>query len=141
MPQRISARRVKKHRAYRIDQLADAVGVTPQTVRRWCKEGLPCLTDNKPFLIRGQDFKSFHDARLKARKRSRGPFEIFCLGCDRSRRPEPGLVDFEMMAAQRARIVMLCSHCGSTAGQFISIRDLPEWAARFGLQINSLEDA
>ena len=112
MPRRIDARRVKKHRSYRIDQLADAVGVTPQTVRRWCKEGLPCLTDKKPFLIRGQDFKVFHDARLKARKHSLGPFEILCLSCGCGRHPEPGLVDYELIPPRRARILTLCSHCG-----------------------------
>ena len=66
---RVKVRRVKIHRSYTIQQLADLLEVTMGTVRRWCKRGLPCLNDKRPFLIEGQDFHEFH-AKTLARKKN-----------------------------------------------------------------------
>ncbi|MBK0398492.1 MerR family transcriptional regulator [Limibaculum sp. M0105] len=136
MRRRIDARRVKTHRAYRIDQLAEIVGVTVQTVRNWRRQGLPCITDKRPFLIRGRDFKEFHASRLKASKQALGAFEIFCLCCKRPRAPMPGLVDHEPMEGGRSRIIMICPHCERTAQRIVSDRNLTEWATRFEFAIN-----
>jgi transposase len=87
MPKKISARGVKTHRTYRFDQLAEIVGVTVATVRSWCKKGLPCITDQRPFLIRGRDFKVFHEAHLKSRRQKLAPFEVYCLSCKRPVQP------------------------------------------------------
>ena len=141
MPRRINPRAVKMHRNYRIDQLADAVGVTIGTVRNWCRQGLPCLTDKKPFLIRGRDFKAFYDERQKRAKHPLGRFEVFCLRCQRPRTPLAGLVDHEQMDAARTRIMALCPTCEAMSQRIIRIADLPDWAVKFGFAINMREDA
>ena len=117
------------------------MGVTIGTVRNWCKQGLPCLTDKKPFLIRGRDFKTFHEKRLKRAKHKLGPFEVFCLVCQRPRTPLQGLVDHEPMDAARTRIMALCPTCEATTQRIIRIADLPDWAAKLGFAINMEEDA
>lgn len=38
---RVQVRRVKLNRSYTFQQLADALGLTVGTIRRWCKLGLP----------------------------------------------------------------------------------------------------
>ena len=141
MPRRINARVVKMHRCYRIDQLADLVGVGIGTVRAWCNQGLPCITDKKPFLIRGRDFKAFHDERLRRAKHPLGPFEVYCLGCKRARTPVQGLVDHEPMDAARTRIMAICPTCGAMARRIIKVSDLQNWADKFGFAINMREDA
>lgn len=141
MPRRIKAHLVKSHRTYRLDQLADVVGVTVQTVRKWCKQGLPCMTDKKPFLIRGRDFKDWHSGRIKSRKRPLGRFEIYCLGCKRPKEPEQGLVDLEEMGGGRSRIVALCPCGGCMMRRIVGAHDLPDWAARFGFALTTLKDA
>lgn len=67
---RVQARRVKIHRSYTIRQLADSLEVTEGTIRRYCKLGLPCLTDARPFLVEGRAFHEFHAEKL-ARKKTR----------------------------------------------------------------------
>jgi hypothetical protein len=141
MPKRISARGVKTHRNYRFDQLADIVGVTVATVRSWCKKGLPYIADQRPFLIRGRDFKEFHEAHLKSRRQKLAPFEVYCLTCKRAMQPCEGLVDYELFSSGRCLILALCPHTGNTARRFISRRDLPHWATRFGFAINKRSDA
>lgn len=141
MPRKINARGVKTHRTYRIDQLADIVGVTVATVRGWCKRGLPCIKDQRPFLIRGRDFKEFHEAYLKSRRQKLAPFEVYCLTCKRAFQPDEGLVDYEVLSNGRCLILALCPHTGRTARRFIRRRNLPDWAAKFGFAINKRSDA
>ena len=141
MAKKISARGVKTHRNYRFDQLADIVGVTVATIRSWCKRGLPCITDQRPFLIRGRDFKEFHEVHLKSRRQKLAPFEVYCLTCKRAFQPLEGLVDFELLPSGRCLILALCPHTGNAARLFIRRRDLPDWAAKFGFAINKRSDA
>jgi hypothetical protein len=141
MPKRISARGVKTHRTYRFDQLADIVGVTVGTVRNWCRKGLPCITEQRPFLIRGRDFKQFHEAHLKSRRQKLAPFEVYCLTCKRPVSPCEGVVDYEPMDAGRSLILTLCPHCTGTARRIVSARSLRAWASKFGFAINKRSDA
>jgi hypothetical protein len=136
MPRKISARGVKTHRTYRFDQLAEIVGVTVATVRSWCKRGLSCITDQRPFLIRGRDFKVFHEAHLKSRRQKLAQFEVYCLSCKKAFQPGEGLVDYELLPSGRCLILALCPHTGNTARRFIRRSDLPDWAAKFGFAIN-----
>ena len=141
MPKKISLRGVKTHRTYRFDQLADVLGVTVGTIRRWCRNGLPCITDQRPFLVRGRDFKEFHEVHLKGRHQKLAQFEVYCLTCKRPVSPCEGLVDHEPMDAGRSAIHALCPRCTGTVRRIVSVRDLPAWAARFGFATSRQTDA
>ncbi|PWE31366.1 hypothetical protein DDZ14_13485 [Maritimibacter sp. 55A14] len=141
MARRADVRRVKLHRSYTLEQLADLSGVTIGTVRRWCKAGLPCLTDARPFLVEGRKFKLFHAEKLAVAKTKLQPFEVYCLGCKKPRVPQPGLVDFEPMGATRARIMAICPACTRMTRRIIRRDDLRKWAVKFGFAINTREDA
>lgn len=141
MAKLINVRGVKLHRSYRIDQLAENVGVTVGTVRSWCKAGLPIIADKRPFLILGRDFLDFHAERLRKRKHPLGEFDFFCLRCKKPRRPSPGLVDYELMDAKRHRVMAICPHCEGVIRRIISARDLRRWAVKFGFATNKHEDA
>ena len=141
MARRVDVRRVKMHRSYTHEQLADVAGVTIGTVRRWQKAGLPCLTDTRPFLVQGSDFKLFHAEKLAGAKTKLQPFEVYCLGCKEPRIPQSGLVDFEPMDEARVRIMAICPTCERMARRIIRRRDLPKWAVKFGFAVNTLEEA
>lgn len=53
MPRRVSTARIKIHRSYTVEDAAETVCVTPQTVRTWIKQGLPAMTASRPYLILG----------------------------------------------------------------------------------------
>ena len=59
MARRISAIRVKANRSYTVEEAADAVGATPQTVRNWIKRGLPAMAAQRPILIIGCALKEY----------------------------------------------------------------------------------
>lgn len=141
MARRLDARRVKLHRSYTLEQLAENLGVTVGTIRRWCKLGLPGLTDSRPFLIQGRDFKAFHAAKLSLKKTKLAPFEVYCLGCQSARMPTAGLVDCEPMEAARVRIMAICPTCERMTRRIIRRQDLRKWAVKFEFATNIREDA
>ncbi|SHH81041.1 helix-turn-helix domain-containing protein [Marivita hallyeonensis] len=138
---RISARRVKTHRSYTFFQLADLLGVTVGTVRRWCKAGLPHVSDARPYLIQGSDFHAFHKAKLSKKKTPLKTFEVYCLGCHAARTPEPGLVEAEPIDAERDCIMAICPTCAGLTRLIISRRDLRKWAGKYGFAYNTREHA
>ncbi|GAB5447417.1 helix-turn-helix domain-containing protein [Gymnodinialimonas sp.] len=138
---RVQARRVKMHRSYTIQQLADLLEVTVGTVRRWCKRGLYCLTDKRPFLIEGQDFHEFHAEKLARKKTSLQAFEVYCLGCKTAQTPQPGLVDAEPMDAKRDRIMAICPTCERLTRRIIKRSDLRKWSVKYGFAPNMQEYA
>ncbi len=54
-----SAARLKSNRSYTIEEAAQTVGVTQQTVRSWTKQDLLATTDQRPFLILGSVLGDF----------------------------------------------------------------------------------
>ncbi|MFC4667565.1 helix-turn-helix domain-containing protein [Seohaeicola nanhaiensis] len=141
MARRVNARRVKVHRTYTLAELADILGVTIGTVRRWCKDGLPCFKDARPFIVRGCDFKQFHADRLARKTTKLKPLEVFCLGCKAPRQPQAGLVDFEHMDTSRVRIMAICPTCEGMARRIIGRQDLRKWGVKFGFATNMQEHA
>lgn len=138
---RVQARRVKMHRSYTIRQLSDLLEVTPATVRRWCKLGLPCLTDARPFLIEGHAFHEFHAEKLARKKTRLQAFEVYCLSCKAARTPQPGLVDAEPMDATRDRIMAICPTCTGLTRRIVKRSDLRKWGVKYGFAPSMREDA
>ena len=128
MPRRASHASVKINRPYTVEEAADAVDVTPQTVRRWINEnGLTALVSKRPALILGVHLKAF----LKARRRSgHGPLAIgkfYCLSCKSRGAPAMGLVQYEPLSPQHGCLVALCGNCEADCSRLVSSRDLPAW--------------
>ncbi|MBO6510898.1 MAG: DNA-binding protein, partial [Roseibium sp.] len=69
MGRRISAARVKTHRSYTVEEAAEAVNATSQTIRSWIKQGLHALSETRPTLILGCALKAFIEERRAKRKR------------------------------------------------------------------------
>lgn len=138
---RVPAHLVKTHRSYTMEELADLLGVTKGTLRRWCKEGLRCFTDAKPFLIQGGDFKAFYAEERSAKKIKLGAFEVYCLSCRKGREPDPDLLEIRPKDASRAVIFAICPTCGCTMQRIIRRADVPKWAAKYGCAAGMRGDA
>ena len=138
---RVQVRRVKVNRSYTFQQLADVLGVTVGTIRRWCKIGLPHLTDARPFLIVGRDFHEFYSENLAKKKTRLAQFEVFCLGCKAARIPQPGLVDAEPMDTSRDRIMAICPVCTGLTRRIICRSELRKWGVKYGFAPSTRECA
>ena len=130
---KISAVRVKKHRTYTVEELADATGATEATVRIWVKRGLPALTAQRPMLILGRDVRGFFERQALQRKRPTQLGEFFCFRCKEPRTPALGIADYLPLGPSHGRLVALCSACERECSRMVSIRDLPAWRAFCGI--------
>jgi hypothetical protein len=105
-------RRVKIHRPYTVEQLAAALNLHKNTIRRWTKDGLRPIDDRRPKIFRGAEVSAFLRARRNAAKRRCGPGEFYCLPC-RTPKPPAGLVaDLYIKHPTVGWLEAICPTCG-----------------------------
>jgi hypothetical protein len=129
MARRIGGGRVKANRSYTVEELADTAGVTPQTVRNWIKQGLPALTEQRPFLVLGWACKEFLARATSARRRPLELGEFFCLGCKCPRGAAMRMADYEPLSPGRGLLRAFCEVCERTCTRLIGAATLPAWRA------------
>lgn len=127
-------RRIRASACYTAAEVSDLLGVTVGTVRSWMKQGLPCLTDSRPFLMPGDELKAWLKDRQTRRRQSCQPDEIFCFGCRAPRRPQPGTVTIVPRNEKTTIIKGRCPVCGSTMNRGGSVARLDESRRAFGLR-------
>ncbi|MEM1360410.1 MAG: helix-turn-helix domain-containing protein [Pseudomonadota bacterium] len=141
MAARISAVRVKANRSYTVEEAAEAVGVTPQTVRRWISEGLEALTTQRPFLILGHALKAFLAKTKHRRKRPLKLGEFFCLSCKAPRRAALDLATYHPQTSTSGRMEAFCNCCESVCARMVRAEDLPQWRAIYVIDHNDSSEA
>jgi excisionase family DNA binding protein len=104
-------RRVKLHRSYTVEEIADLFHVHKNTVRAWIKAGLPTIDKRRPLLIHGQDLAAFIQARRARNKRVCQPDEIYCVRCRTPRKPAGGMVEYTPITATSGNLVAICPVC------------------------------
>ena len=121
MARRVSPRRVKIHRTYTLQEAADLLDVHKRTVENWVRsDGLPALTEARPYLIEGRCLRDFLEARQSAAKRPLKPDEFYCLGCRAQRTPDPSMVELDETLSGSANLVAICPSCACLMHRRIS---------------------
>ena len=129
---RLNPRRAKIHRSYSVAEAAALFGVHRQTVRHWCKVGLPVVRTKGLVLILGRDLGPFLERRQAARRRKCGPGELYCLKCREPRRARLGTVVLVQPTATTANVAALCEACGSRMHRRASLDKLEAAGFRLG---------
>jgi hypothetical protein len=120
MARRPSSRGVKLHFNYSVEEAARATGHCKGTVRRWLKNGLPAIIDQKPALILGGDLIDYLKGK-RSRKQKCRLHECFCFSCRRPRAPAFGEVELFMLAPSSGNLRALCEHCTTVMHKRISV--------------------
>jgi len=118
-------RKIKRHYNYTVHDTARTLGCCKGTVRRWLKDGLPALTDQKPALILGDDLIAFLKDRAKPKRRCL-PEECFCLKCREPRRMAGGMADLTDPTPTGGNLQALCEKCGTLMYKRVSHHQLAE---------------
>ena len=129
MPRRATLHRIKLHRTYTIERAADCVGVTPQTIRRWCKDGLRIMAKQRPYLILGSDLKGWVKERRTSKSAPLPIGHMLCMSCKQTLPPAFGVVDYIPSSDRHGMLKGFCSHCEGTVTRIVSRADLPAWSA------------
>ena len=104
-------RRAKIHRPYTVEELATALGVHKQTIRRWIKQGLRPIDSGRPTVLRGNDVRVFLEGRRTKAKRPCAPGEIYCFKCRVPRKPAGAVADLELSRPLVGCLVAICETC------------------------------
>ena len=123
------AKRIKRHRSYEVSEAAEILGVTPQTVRAWARQGLPIIDDRRPFLFLGEALKDFLEARDTTRRRSLAIGEFYCFRCKLPTTSALGCADYAPLTGTTGRLKTFCALCEGPCSRIVSHVDLPLWAA------------
>ena len=132
MGRRVTGARIKKNRTYSVEEAAEALGVTQQTIRAWIKSGLKVFDSRRPTLILGEVLKKFLDSRVKLRKRPLAFGEVYCVGCHDIRKSEHGAVDYKPMDDRKGLLRAICPVCTTICNRILSTSDLPLYGDLLG---------
>lgn len=120
MARRPTSRRIKAHRQYTYEKAAAALGVTPQTLRKWRGEGLPVLTSKIPHLIVGSELKAFLDKRNAKAKTKLHPEQFRCMRCRTAVAAYGGFADYTALTPDRGVLSTLCAACEGKCTKFVN---------------------
>lgn len=109
---RANRRLIKQNFSYTAEEASRLLGVTIATVRRWLKNGLPHLTDQRPFLILGGDLRKFLEEQKKPKARCQIN-EFFCFRCRDPRPADGGMIDYMPTTALSGQLSAMCETCGT----------------------------
>lgn len=134
MARRANARAIRKHRTYTVDEAARALKVHKGTVRRWIKNGLPALTDQRPALILGSELIAFLSTRKPEPQRCQ-LHQGFCFSCRAPRDPAFSEVEVRPKTKTTAMMRALCERCATTMHKRISMARLTELRSKVAVSI------
>lgn len=141
MSRRVSFKRVKSHFSYTFEEVAEVLGVCVGTVRRWAGDGLPYLSEQRPYLILGWALKDFLRKREGQRGRKLDLSEFYCVSCRAPRSPMGMMADYVPVSEKCARLEAICSQCGTVCNRLISTSQKAKFAEIFDFGTGSDEDA
>ena len=122
---RASARRVKIHHNYTVEEAAEVTGSHKNTVRRWIASGaLPALTEKRPHLIPGRYLHAFLTAPKAGRIRLK-PGECYCVKCHLPKRPALGMAEYVPINDRSGNLRGFCPDCETFMHRRVSLAKLP----------------
>lgn len=124
---------VKLNRSYTFDELAALLDVHKNTVANWTKNGLPYLSERRPFLILGADARVYLRQQREAKKRQCKADEFFCMRCKGPTKPAENFLEYVPMSDTKGRLIGLCRFCEGIVNKFVGIGSLKEYSAVFDL--------
>lgn len=127
MPRGFKTQKIKFNKAYQVDELANAAGVSIATVRNWLKAGMPCIDDSRPIIIMGFQALSFLNTRKNKAKCPLKPGELYCMRCKAAKMPLGAMADYVPSSATGGRLKALCEACECPCNRNISAQELLEF--------------
>jgi hypothetical protein len=128
-------RSVKKNRLYEVKPLARLLGVHPNTVRSWQREGLEPIDDGRPIYFKGDAVKRFLTERRASRRQPCGPGRLFCLPCRSPRKPAGGMLDYVANSPTSGTLQAICPVCGRMMFRTAQANHLSEAAGPYPVSV------
>lgn len=129
MARRFKSQGVKRLRSYTIEEAAEAVGASDQTIRQWIRNGLPAFTEKRPFLIMGSDLKAWLSKGADAIRPKLEIGEFYCLRCKKAVKSAVGAADYRPLSDTHGMLTSFCARCEGPCSRITSGSALSDWGA------------
>lgn len=126
MAKRFKLQAIRIHQTYEVAEVADLLGASPQTIRKWIADGLSVLNMQRPVLILGFELKSYLQARQSKAKHKVPLGAFMCMSCNKPQMPFGLMADYIPMNSKSGRLEALCSVCEGRCARFSSPAKLTE---------------
>ena len=137
---RVDPRRIKIHRSYTVEQLAQVLSCHKNSIWLWLKHGLEPLGDGKrPIMIQGAVARRFLEAKKRSKKRRCRADELYCLRCREPRVPAAREALYAPSPGRAGLLRAICSECGTVMFKRVAESDLS--ALRQNLNVKTHEAA
>jgi len=121
---RLNSRRVKIHRSYTVEEIAQLFRVHKNTVRAWVKAGLQTIDERRPTLIIGRELARFlHERRQRTRQRCQ-PGQLYCVRCRAPKEPAARVAEYVPITVSSGNLRGRCGDCGTVMWRRASLRSL-----------------
>ena len=121
-----SAKLVKIHRKYSVEEIALVVGAHKRTVRNWLRGGLPAIDDRRPLLVLGSALRTFLENRRSKGRTKCQPGELYCFRCHMPKIPALKMVDCIRLTDKTVNLQGLCPDCGVLICRCVSLARLDD---------------
>lgn len=121
-------KRVRYWYAYDVDDICalfSDLGLHPQTVRKWIKNGLKTIDGGKPALVYGHDLIAYLQKNNNANKCKTAFDEMYCMGCQDAR----PILGKKIALTQKARFLQakgVCRSCKKSMFKSYKLEDYRE---------------
>ena len=137
----VDPRRIKNHRSYTVEQLAQLLDCHKNSVRLWIKQGLEVLDDGRrPLMIQGSVARQFLEEKRRSKKRQCLPHELYCLSCRKPRVPTDRKAFFRPSRARAGLLEATCSTCGTRLFKCMSATSLATLQGSLDVKIYETEE-
>ncbi len=134
MPKRANWRSIKRHRNYTVEEASVALKICRGTVRRWIKNGLPALTDQRPKLILGDDLIEYLKRTNKPAQKCEAQ-QCYCFKCRKPRNPAFNMLEYHPFNATNGQLRALCAECSTVMNKGASQAGLARIRPEFSIEI------
>ena len=118
---RINTRLITAKKSYSVSELADLLGVTPNTVLGWIRnEGLQRNEGIYPYMLRGEVVITFHKARRLKNQFTLQAHEFRCGKCGVARMARGGIATIHKHRSKTSMLKANCTTCGGKMCKIIS---------------------
>jgi ribosomal protein S27E len=128
-------KRVRYWYGYDIDDICTLfsdLGLHPQTVRKWIKNGLKTMDAGKPALVYGHDLIAYLKKNNNANKCKTAFDEIYCMGCQDARPVFRNKIAVEQKS-QFLKVQGACRECKKPMFKNYKLSDFPALRQKFTL--------
>jgi len=128
-------KRVRYWQIYDIDDMCTLfadLGLHPQTVRRWMKNGLKKTDNRKPALVYGNDLITYLKSNNSKNKCKTAFDQLYCTSCQDARHIFQNKIHVEQKA-QSLLVTGVCRTCKNKMRQFYKFTDICQLKAKFKL--------